>query len=109
MIKKRITLLKYIGLLPITIVGDKSVTKPSNVVVFVTSVSFGIFMIYSYFIHRKEFFTSKSEIANLGNFIAFVASIAVSITNMVVSFIFRHRIWNILLKTAISDEKVSMK
>lgn len=99
-------LLKFIGLLPITVIDGKSVTKAADVIVPVLSISLGVFISYVYFIRKEDLFTSKSDIANFGNFISFVTFIWVSIISMVSSFIFRHKTWNIFKSLSATDGKV---
>lgn len=104
--KNRLKFLKYIGLMPVTIVNGKSVTKPTDVIILMCSISFGIFISYVYFVRREELSTSKSDIANVGNFVSFVASIWVSIATMIVSLVYRHRIWQNVLNLELIEDKV---
>lgn len=104
--RKRLLFLKYIGLLPITIVDGKSVTRPIDLLSLTVSLSVGVFISYIYFVRREDLFTSKSDIANFGNFVSFMASIWVSIISMMAAFIFRHRTWKIILKVVVVEQKV---
>ena len=103
---KQLRFLKFMGLLPITIINGKSVTKPTDIIFLIVSISFGIYISYFFCIRREEFSTSKSDIANLGNFISFFASIWISIIIMIVSFIFRHRTWKTYSKLGATEDKV---
>jgi hypothetical protein len=49
-------------------------------------------------VNREKLETSKSKIADLGNFVMIIASICVSMVSVVVFFIFRHKLWSIILK-----------
>lgn len=73
------------GFNPVTINGEKSATKPMDIVYLVASISFGIFICFFSIARKADFMTSKSEIADQGNFITFFMSIILSITSMVFS------------------------
>lgn len=103
---KNIIFLKVLGFRSISIVNGKSVTKPTDVLYLIVSISFGIFICYLSILRKDEFETSKSAIANYGNFISYVAAILVSVISMCCVFYFRHRLWDIMLKFADAEEKV---
>lgn len=94
---KRLKTVKVLGFACFTVIDGKSVTKPFDLVYPLCSISLGVFICYTAMIHRLEFATASSEIANYGNFVIFVSSIFVSIFSMVINFIFRHQIWGIFL------------
>ena len=100
--------LKILGFAPITIVDGKSVTKPMDFILQVLCASVGILISYIVLVQRHKLGTSKSEIANLGNFIIFMASIWISILSMILSFIFRHRVWALFLKVNDVETKVKL-
>lgn len=104
--KKVVEYFKLIGFIPITIINDKSVTKPMDMVYLLGSISFGVFIcIYS--IHRRQdLVTSNSEIADKGNFMTFFMSIVISIISMISGFVFRHKIWNLVIKLYMIEQKV---
>lgn len=89
---------KIIGFSSITIVDGKSVTKPTDLLYLVASVSFGLFIIFLSIINKENLTSSKSPIADLGNFISYIAAIIVSIISMLTVFCLRHRIWKMVLK-----------
>jgi hypothetical protein len=98
--------LKVLGFRAITIVNGKSVTKPIDLLFFFFGLYLGIAICYLTIINKEKFASSQSAIANQGNFISVIASICVSIISMVIAFIFRHRLWRIILNFAEADEKV---
>lgn len=95
------------GFMVITIVNGKSVTKPTDILFLIWSVSFGTFVCFLTVIKREDLATSKSEIADYGNFIAFVASTIVSMISMLVNFVYRHKNWNMIVMEAEVERKVS--
>lgn len=102
---RNIFILKIIGFCSITIVDGKSVTKPTDVLYLIVSVSFGIFIMFLSIINKENFVTSKSPIADLGNFISYIAVMLVSVISMLTVFCLRHRIWRMILKLASIEEK----
>lgn len=102
-----VSFLKVMGFMVITIKDGKSVTKPTDILFLIFHVSFGIFICFLTVTKREDLATSKSEIADYGNFIAFVAATIVSITCMLVNFVFRHRNWNMIVIESEVETKVS--
>lgn len=98
--------LKLLGFLSISFVNGKSVTKFFDVLCFLFALSCGFFFCYLAIINKDNFSNSKSAIANYGNFLMLIASICVSMTAMCCSFIFRHKIWSMVLIATDVDEKV---
>lgn len=98
--------LKILGFMSITIVNGKSYTKPLDVFFFLLSVSVGISICVFSFLQRKSLVTSESKVADFGNFMSFISAICVSITSMCVSFVFRHKVWSVLLSLIKVDKKV---
>lgn len=105
---RNVVFLKVLGFRAISIVDGKSVTKPLDILFFALSVALGVFIAYLTVINRKSLAISQSEIANYGNFITILSSICVSIIAMVFSFIFRHKLWNVIVCFADVDEKVNL-
>lgn len=103
---KHIIILKVLGFASITVVDGKSVTKLTDVLYLIASIFFGVFICYLSIVNKENLATSTSEIADYGNFISYVASIIVSIICMIFVFIFRHRIWEIILKLGRVEDKV---
>ena len=99
--------IKLFGFNSITINGKKSSTKAFDVLWFVLALSLGVFCCYLAAINREELGTSKSEIANYGNYIMMLTSIFVSMVSMIFSFIFRHKIWSRSVRIFEIDEIVS--
>jgi hypothetical protein len=96
--RQRFQIFKFLGFSPVTIVKWKSFTKPIDVLCFVIPVFIGFSACYFAIIHREKLETSKSKIADLGNFVMVIASICVSMVSVVVFFIFRHNLWSVILK-----------
>lgn len=105
-LKKRLILFKVLGFSSITIVNGKSVTKPIDVLLFVFSLSVGISFCYIAATNHKTLSSSKSKIADYGNFIMLIVSIGISMLSLVLSFIFRHRIWLMLVTLGEVENKV---
>lgn len=103
---KKIIYVKVLGFRSITIINGKSITKPTDVLYLIGSISFGIFICFLSFLNKKEFDTSKSVIANYGNFAGYIASIFVSILTMCCCFVFRHRIWQMLVDLTNIEKRV---
>lgn len=104
---KNIIFLKVLGFRSISIVDGKSVTKPTDVLYLIASISLGVLICYLSLIYKDAFATSKSDIANYGNFITHIASIVVSISTMISVFIFRHRLWSVMMKLSLIEDKVN--
>jgi uncharacterized membrane protein YozB (DUF420 family) len=104
--KKNLLLLKIFGFSSITIIDRKSVTKFTDFLFFVFPLSLGFFCLYLTVVSREKLESSQSSIANYGNFILMIASICVSITSMILAFIFRHQIWLLLVRLVEVDENV---
>lgn len=107
-ITDRIILLKLMGLASFTIVNGKLVTKPTDILFLIFGVGFGCFICYFSFANRGELMVSKSAIANFGNLVAFIASTLVSICSMIFAFIFRRRIWSMIVRLAEVEEMVKL-
>lgn len=104
--RKILQILKLFGFSSITIVEGKSVTKLFDVLCFIFAVSIGVFSLLAYITHRKELEMSQSDIANYGNFIMMITAICVAIIAMTTTFIFRHKIWSMIVRCVEVDENV---
>jgi hypothetical protein len=104
--KKNLIVLKFLGFSSISFVNGKSVTKFFDVLCFLFALSCGFFFCYLAIINKDNLSSSKSAIADYGNFLMLIASIFVSMSAMCCSFIFRHKIWSIILTLFDVDEKV---
>lgn len=102
---RNLFILKILGFCSITIVNGKSVTKLTDVLYLVVSVSFGIFIIFLSITKKENLASTKSPIADLGNFISYIAAIIVSIISMLAVFCVRHRIWKMVLKLESIEQK----
>lgn len=70
---------KVLGFSSVSIVDGKSVTKPTDLLFLVGSISLGTFIGVMSINKRKDFATSNSFIADTGNFMTNLASIVVAI------------------------------
>lgn len=104
---RNVIYLKILGFRAISIVDDKSVTKPLDLFFFLFGVGFGVSICYFTVVNKDRLTSSKSEIANYGNYISLIASICVSIISMILAFIGRHKLWKIVVNFAEVDEKVN--
>lgn len=105
--RRRVLMFKFLGFGPITVdVNWKSKTKPTDVLFFLFPIVFGFSAIYFAIINREKLSSSKSMIADYGNFIMIIASICVTIVSMIFFFIYRHKIWSIILEMVKVEEKV---
>lgn len=99
---------KLIGFTSVSIIDGKSVTKPMDVVSMLCSISLGLYICIFSIIRKQDFSsTSKSEIADNGNFITFLMSIVISIISMISAFIFRHKNWRTIVKLDDIEHKVN--
>lgn len=100
---------KVFGFCTVTIIDGKSITKPIDIFYLVSSISLGVFICSFSIYKRNNFASSNSEIADIGNFTTFFMSIVISIISMVISFIFRHKNWTMILKLENVERRVSKK
>ena len=103
---RSIRVLKIFGFASITIEDEKSVTKPTDIVLFVGNLLFGSVLVHESIKYRRDLIASDSEIVQYGNFVTCVASIGVSLTSMLLAFLFRHKIWNMILELKKVDETI---
>lgn len=97
--------MKFLGFGSITIIDGKSVTKLTDLLFLLTSISLGIFIIYLSVDSKDVFAQSTSPIADLGNYISYIAAINVSILSMISVFYWRHRVWQMILTLAAIEDK----
>lgn len=97
--------LKFLGFGSITIINGKSVTTLTDLLCLLASISLGVFIIYLSVVSKKVFAQSTSPIADLGNFVSYIAAINVSIVSMISVFYWRHRIWQMVLTLAAIEDK----
>lgn len=98
--------MKIYGFYPVTFEKGKSVTKFTDVLFSLAALTLGAFIIYYVFLNKNEVLTSSSDIANLGNFVTFISSIVISMISLVMSFIFRHELWKIIVTIVSVQDKV---
>lgn len=104
--RKRFIAFKILGFASVTIINWKSVTKPIDVLFFLLPLSGGFFSCYFAIFNRNKFTTSKSEIADYGNFIMMIAAICIAMISMITAFVFRHSNWNIIIELTKIESKV---
>lgn len=96
--------LKTFGFAAFTVENKKSFTKFSDLSHFASCLATGIIFLMISIKYRCEFTSSSSEIANVGNFITYVTSIIIALMSMIITFLFRHKIWETILKLSEADE-----
>lgn len=102
---KRMRVSKFLGFNCVTIVNGKSVTKPLDILLFLTNIFFGLLLLLFLSRQKQTLTVSSSEIANTGNYVMFIALIVVAIVSMIANFMARHRNWGIVL-TLVEIEKI---
>lgn len=103
---KRFGLLKIVGFAPFSVVNGKSVTKLSDVLIFVTNLSICALFLGVLFKFKENFRSSSIEIINQGNFATYASALMMVAFFFVVFFIFRHQIWKIVLLFHEIDQKL---
>lgn len=108
-IVKWMTIFKVLGLTSVTIINGKSVTKPIDILCMAMSIFFGIFICYFTIIRKEQLSSSKSEIANTGNFLLFMGSVIIAMISVGFCFIFRHKLWGCVLTIVHVEDIVSFQ
>lgn len=107
--KQRIALLKIVGFSPISIVNGKSVTRPADVLISIANLTICATFFGVLFKFRENFRSSSIEIIDIGNFVTYATALIMTALFFVVFFIFRHRIWDIVLLLSEIDRKLQTK
>jgi sulfite exporter TauE/SafE len=97
---------KALGIACFSVENGKSVTKLKDVSFFLISILMGILVGYFSVLIRSDLVEQQSRIANIGNFLAFIASVFIIILSLLITFIFRHKIWNLAQKLDDIEVKV---
>lgn len=100
---KNMRLSKFFGFAAFSVEKLNYVTKPSDLLRFGTCFSVGLACIFLSFKFNSEFITSQSEIVDYGNFVAFIASLIITLIAMIWGFFCRQRVWKIILGFAKLD------
>lgn len=98
---------KLFGFSPFTIVNDKCVTTLFDFLLFIGNLSIGSMFAYQSVRYRKELVSTNSEIVEVGILVSCVSLISVSLISMMLNFIFRKKIWNMILGLKEVDAKFS--
>lgn len=98
--------LKVFGVTFFTVENGKSVTKIVDVLCMVFFILLGVFVCYFSVTMRSDLADQKSKISNVGNFLAFIASVVIIILSTLITFIFRHKIWSLAQKLDVIEQKV---
>lgn len=96
---------KFFGFSAFSVENSKLVTKPTDLLRFVTCFSIGVACILVSFKYQTEFLNEQSEIADYGNFVTFIASLVITLIALIWNFICRNRVWAIILCFADIDIK----
>lgn len=105
-IKKTFKILKVFGFATFTVENGKSVTKPRDLYFLLQNICIGILLIFISIKYKTALGTSKSVVADYGNFVTYIASLVIALISMVVSFIHRHRTWRNVIKMSQVDTKM---
>lgn len=103
-ILKTYKVLRLFGFAAFTIENQKLVTKPKDLFFLLLSFSTGVTFILVSIKFRTDFATAHNHIADVGNFITYISSLLISLISMALSFFFRHKTWQNILKMASIDE-----
>lgn len=96
--------LKFFGFASFSIENRKLVTKPRDLFFLLLSFSTGITFIVTSIQNRSELGTARDHIADVGNFLTYISSLVIALISMSISFIFRHKTWQNILKMAAIDD-----
>lgn len=102
---RSLRILKIFGFAAFTVENKKSVTKFSDLLYLAACFATGFIFLAISIKFRDEFATSSSEIADLGNFGTYVASIVIALISMLMTFLNRHKGWKVILRLSEADEK----
>lgn len=104
---KAFEVLKLLGFASFTVDNGKSVTKPLDILIVLTRICTGTFIIVVSLIYRDELATGTSKIVDMGNLVTYVSAVLISIISMIMSFLFRHEVWNISIELSTAEELFS--
>lgn len=99
-------ILKILGVACFSVENGKSVTKLEDVICIVLSILIAISTCYFSVIIRVDLAEQQSRISSIGNFLSFIASVVIIILSMLITFIFRHKIWSLAQKLDAIELKV---
>lgn len=88
---------KLYGFSTVTIVENKSVTKPVDVLITAMSVFIAVIILYLAITFQEQIFSTQFVMADYGTFLTYVATVSINIVCIIYSFIFRHLPWKIVL------------
>lgn len=103
---KTFKILKIFGFATFTVENGRAVTKVRDLFFFLQSFCFGVILIFISIKYKSLLGTSKSVIADYGNFVIYIASIFIALISMIVSFVQRHRVWSNVVKMSDCDRKL---
>lgn len=101
---RSLRILKIFGFAAFTVENKKSVTKFSDLLYLAACFATGFIFLAISIKFRDEFATSSSEIADLGNFGTYVASIVIALISMLLTFFNRHKGWKVILQLSEADK-----
>jgi 7tm Chemosensory receptor len=97
-------ILKLFGFAPFTIENGKSLTKPLDVLSFLTSISIGVFIVFTSLKYREDLVTEVSKVGDIGKLVTYIGACSSAVISLILLFFFRHKIWKIILELAKVDE-----
>lgn len=99
--------LKLFGFSIFSIENGKSVTKPKDILFLIGNLSLSYILLSYALMFRSKLLTTKSEILNFGNFVTFIAAMCVVSISMIITFVFRHRTWKIIVRLSKIDRMLN--
>lgn len=88
---------KIFGIACFTIENRKPTTKLWDLFYLVNSVLIGISFLYMLSIYHDKLIVSKSEIVDMGNYVTYNLTLLTDIIVIMLMFVFRYEIWNLIL------------
>ncbi|KAG5673596.1 hypothetical protein PVAND_003628 [Polypedilum vanderplanki] len=102
---KNAKFLKLLGLSCFSVENGRSVTKLTDVLCMLTSISIGVFVCYYSVNFRNELAMQNSKITSVGNFLSFLGSVIIVVLSVFITFLFRHKLWSLAFKLDSIEEK----
>lgn len=99
--------LKFFGFAIFTIKNGKSVTTLTDLLFLGANLFVSISLLVCSVIFRDLFSQNGSEILNFGNLVTFVTANCLTTISMMIGFLFRHRIWKIMVELTEIDRMLN--
>lgn len=96
--RSKFAFLKIFGHASITIVGRKSVTKPTDFIISCLCLAWGVTFQWICLVQQDKFIISPLDVVNKGNFFIYILSFFAAQFHFIYIFFVRHQTWEIVLK-----------